>query len=140
MFALTTLSLALAFSIKRAISRLAGLRDITQISLCQASFPVLSDYGKSKVSFPALSEDGMSKTSFPALSDYGITTKNAHGLRRLLHYFAAVFKTPVYSNPTNYLRVFWPTAGIASKKPPQYVNHFVGVVNLLKYNIIIILI
>lgn len=40
--------------------------------------------------------------------------------------FAAVFKTPAYSNPTNYLGEFWPTAGIASiKPPPQYVNHFV---------------
>ena len=60
MFALTTLSLDLAFSIKRAISRLAGLQDVTQISFCQVSFPALSEDGMPKTSFPGLSKDGIS--------------------------------------------------------------------------------
>jgi hypothetical protein len=59
-----------------------------------------------------------------------------HYLRRFLtsaECFAGFFKTPAYTNPTNYLREFLATAGIHIKNLRNIGVLFAGVFNLLRY-------
>jgi len=74
MFALTTLSLALAsFYQKGHLPACWITRRHSKFLFAKLNSPV-GRITERQPSFPALSEDGMSKTSFPGWSDYGMSS------------------------------------------------------------------